>query len=416
MTEFPEPELLRRLERLAELKPAAEVTSRTLERIRSALATIPHADSSRRRVILKRFTAAAAVLLALSGLVAWLVPWTSEVRAGFAEVQAAVQSARSVTCRQTTRIKGETGETIRLSIVGNGMLRADQAEGGYTVTDSANHRALLVDPKKHEVTLMQGANVPDVNLYELIRNLPADTSAVRLPEKKIDGKKALGFVVKVQGYPLTVWADPKTKLPVRMEAQEKDDTGNTVEVVVDEFVFDKELDPKLFSFEPPAGYKLKAVGVAEFPAAPADAKLKDLVVTPLVGIGPVKFGMKQEEVEKLLGKPDAAEERGKNGYVHLNYSSRGFFIGVSKNLGVVMISCVAQKTMVTRVRNFSGKTDRGIALGASKADVIRAYGEPERKETNMGSTYMSYAKLEADFTFFGDELVQILLQRPRPAQ
>jgi hypothetical protein len=118
-----------------------------------------------------------------------------------------------------------------------------------------------------------------------------------------------------------------------------------------------------------------------------------LVVVPLVGIGPVKFGMTRPEVEKLLGKPDAVQELGKSGYVDLNYGSRGFFLGVSKKLGVVTISCVAQKVMATRVRDFAGKTDKGVGLAARIADVIQTYGQPNRKETKMGSTYLSYGKL-----------------------
>jgi hypothetical protein len=262
-----------------------------------------------------------------------------------------------------------------------------------------------------------------LNLYELIKNLPSDTSARSLPGKKIDGKDVLGFAVKVawcdsacQGQDLTLWADAKTRLPVRIEAEGKDDDGKPGEVVIDDFVFDRELDAKLFSFEPPADHQFVTKGVAELPAVPTDSPLKDLVVTPLVGIGPVQFGMVREEVEKVLGKPDAVQAVGTNGYVDMNYGSRGLFIGASKTLGVVTISCVAQQAMATRVRNFSGKTDKGIALGASMADVIQAYGEPDSKETNKGSTYLSYNQLQAHFTLFSDKLVQFTVTRPRPAK
>jgi hypothetical protein len=220
----------------------------------------------------------------------------------------------------------------------------------------------------------------------------------------------------VQGHDLTVWADAKTLLPVRMEAEERDDMGNKSEVMVKDFVFDQELDPKLFSLEPPTGYKVETKGIAEFPAAPRDPQLRDLVITPLVGIGPVKFGMSRQEVEKLLGKPDGVQELGKNGFVHMNYGSRGYFIGVSKVYGVAMISCVSQAESAVRVRDFSGKTDKGISLGASMADIIRAYGEPNSKRTNMGSTFLDYGKLDAQFTLYNDKLVGMMFNRPRPAK
>jgi outer membrane lipoprotein-sorting protein len=410
-------EMIRRLERLGEVVPTPEATRHALHRVREVLARGPRSSISfRGRILLRRYAAAAVVLLAIGGLFAWLLPSPSPVRAAFAEVQAAMMAARSVTCRQITRTKGNPDETIRFLILDNGLWRAEESDGSYSVTDTNKYRTLLVNPQKRAATVLQGVNAPQVNLYEHIKNLPNDASARAMQGKKIGGKDALGFVVKVQGHDLTVWADAKTRLPVRLEAEEKDEKGKSHELAIDEFVFDKQLDTKLFSLEAPAGYRIETKGVAEFPATPTDPQLKDLVVTPLVGIGPVKFGMERADVEKLLGKSDAVEERGSNGYVNMSYGSRGFFIGVSKPLGVVTISCVAQKAMAFRVRDFSGKTDKGIALGASTADIIRTYGEPDSKEKKEGSTYLSYHKLQADFTLFSDKLVQMHFNRQRPAK
>jgi hypothetical protein len=324
--------------------------------------------------------------------------------------------ARSVTCRYT-RIEVPE-ETIRIWVLDNGLSRSEEKDGSYTISNSTKYRALVVNPRKREATLFEGANIPQVNMYERIKRLPGDASARPLPRKKIDGKEALGFLVKMEGHDVTVWADPTTRLPVRIEAEEKDSQGKTVGMVLHEFVFDKELDSKLFSFDTKLleGYKIETKGIANFPAAPTDPQQKDLVVTPLVGIGPVKFGMSREEVERLLGKPDGVQEVGNRGAVNLNYGSRGFFLFVSKTLGVITISCVAQKSMAFRVRDFTGKTDKGIALGVAKADIIRAYGEPNRNETQKGSTYLSYGKLQADFTLFDDKLVEMMFQRPRPAK
>ena len=222
--------------------------------------------------------------------------------------------------------------------------------------------------------------------------------------------------VKVQEQDVTVWVDARTRLPVRFNAEGKNEEGKPSQLVVGDFKFDREVDAALFSFQPPAGYKLEARGVGAFPPAPAEPRLKDLVVTPLVGIGPARFGMGRAEVERLLGRPDAAEPVGKYGSVNLNYGSRGMFIAVGQKLGVVMITCVAQKVMAVRVRDFSGKTDKGIAVGAHEADITKAYGRPSSRSTNKGSTYLSYGPLKADFTLVGDELVQMTFQRPRAAK
>jgi hypothetical protein len=418
MNDFHDDELIRRLQRLGNLAPTADNTSQALARVRRALVHDPVQNLPlARKILLKRAAAAAVLLLAVGGVFAWLLPAPLSARATFADVQAAMKAPRSVTCRQTTRSEGKPDETTRLLILGNGVCRAEEADGNYTLTDTGKSRALLVNAKKHTASLILGVNVPQVNLYDHIKNLSSAAFARPLPGKKIAGKDVLGFVVKVQGQDLTVWADARTKLPVRVEAHGKDEKGKTAEVIIDEFVFDKELDARLFSFEPPAGYQFDSKGVAELPAAPDDPRLKDLVVTPLVGIGPVKFRMPRADVEKLLGKPDEIQEMGKNGAAwNLNYGSRGFFIGVSKSLGVINFSCVKKEVMFTRARDFSGKTDKGIAMGASTADVIKAYGPSNSKETKMGSIYLSYGKLWADFTFFDDKLVQMNFYLPRPLQ
>ena len=103
--------------------------------------------------------------------------------------------------------------------------------------------------------------------------------------------------------------------------------------------FDRPLDPALFDLTPPEGYKVETFGVAELQPEPA-AKDKDkgkpaaeMVVTPLVGIGPVKFGMKADDVIRLLGKPDKTISPNKD-YTILEYYSRGFSIHTTTQRGV----------------------------------------------------------------------------------
>jgi hypothetical protein len=83
----------------------------------------------------------------------------------------------------------------------------------------------------------------------------------------------------------------------------------------------------------------------------------------------------------------------------------------SENL--MMITSAAQKVMAVWTRDFRGMTDRGIAFGASAADIRAAYGKPDLTETEAGSTYLTYNKLNADFTLFDDRLVQMTFKRPR---
>ena len=65
--------------------------------------------------------------------------------------------------------------------------------------------------------------------------------------------------------------------------------------------------------------------------ADEEALADELIIEPLVGIGPVKFGMSKEEVIKHFGPPDKVFADG----TKLNYvSSRGLSFTVDSELGL----------------------------------------------------------------------------------
>ena len=408
-------ELIGLLEKLGTVNPTPEATRQALDRVRATLTTTPAQMNagppqqgaaiffSRR---LKRLAVAAALLMAIGGLFNWILP-PEAAQANFAEVLAALQTPRSVSFQQITRREGIPEQRFRYAIRGDGTYRLDLPNGNYNIYYPDKFIILVVAPKTREATFHEWMNGPSVNLYEHFKNLPNHASARALSVKKIDSKAALGFVVQMDGHDLTVWADATTRLPVRLETEQKDNQGKTTLTMVDdEFVFDKELDAKLFE-QPPAGYRLTSLVGAELPAVPVEFQLKDPVVTPLVGVGPIEFGMPRAEVEKLLGKPDTVKSTGPDSYTELNYfGSHGMSIGVSpKGLGVTVITCVGQT--VHRVRPFDGKTDKGIRLGASSKEIIKAYGEPDAKGSGTGRLSLHYNQLEAEFTLFGDELKEL---------
>jgi outer membrane lipoprotein-sorting protein len=418
MSDIPNDELILRLERLGAVTPSLEGTHRAVERVRRTLAENPiTVRPARWSLVANRWAAVAAVMLVAGGLSFWLIPAISPSYA-WADVQSAMKSVHSVSCRQTVRAPGQADEASRTILLDNGLCRIEDANGDYTVADFAKSRQLHVDVKAHKAELFQGLNhMPPSNLYETIKNLPNDATARPLPGKKIDGRAALGFVVKFHDLELTVWADAGTRLPVRIEAEEKDKDGKKIgELVIDDFAFDKEPDAKLFSLEPPAGYAFQVRGVAELPPASAEAAQMRPTVEPLVGIGPVKFSTSIADVEKLFGKADSVKEVGKNGYTEISYASRGIFLGAGKMSGVVTFTCVGQAIMATKVRDFAGQTDKGIRIGSSSADVIRAYGEPGSKEANASMTTLYYNHGQCYYTFVEDKLVQMTFNRPRPAK
>jgi len=74
----------------------------------------------------------------------------------------------------------------------------------------------------------------------------------QLDEKVIDGQKAVGFVGKGQNEAVTIWADPETALPIRIEAQ----IGQGLSFIMKNFEFNADLDESLVSMAVPEGYTL----------------------------------------------------------------------------------------------------------------------------------------------------------------
>lgn len=100
------------------------------------------------------------------------------------------------------------------------------------------------------------------NVVSRVKDNP-DADIQDLGEKEINGQKAVGFYVKGFNDGLTIWANKKTSLPIRIEFAE----GKT-STVIKNIEFDVPLEESLVSMEVPAGYTMKdiAIHIIEVPA------------------------------------------------------------------------------------------------------------------------------------------------------
>ncbi len=67
-------------------------------------------------------------------------------------------------------------------------------------------------------------------------------------------------------------------------------------------------------------------------------------------------------------------------------------------------------------RRFQGKTDKGIGIGAGRADVVAAYGPPDAVAAGAGPTdqaTLAYRTLGLSFGLVRDKVSQITLEVPR---
>jgi len=75
----------------------------------------------------------------------------------------------------------------------------------------------------------------------------------QLDEQVIDGQKAVVFVGKGRNEAVTIWADPETALPIRIEAQ----IGQEFSFTMKNFEFNADVDESLVSMNVPDGYTLE---------------------------------------------------------------------------------------------------------------------------------------------------------------
>lgn len=261
----------------------------------------------------RRNVAAALVALIVIALSAhWLLPTNSTAAFAFAEVQEQVKKTKSVQYVELNTGKSKQGWTLpkeerRVMILGSHLRReeikvsgGDKLPEGIVSTEQPGSYVLIENVKTgklvslhpdekvfsavHEIfginddgkvvtTKVQPQSKAD--LYAGICNVSTD-KAKKLPERTIDGKQAIGFVIEEKGekkggtvtVERTYWVDVKTKLPVRIEASYRSTDPKVADsdCVLRDFVFDAPLDESLFSTEIPAGYTDVANKDAEKPA------------------------------------------------------------------------------------------------------------------------------------------------------
>ena len=136
-----------------------------------------------------------------------------------------------------------------------------------------------------------------------------------------------------------------------------------------------------------------------------------IVVEPRVRVGKVRAGMTIQQVVAELGEPD-----NKTGHI-LNYVRSGFSVAPNREGTVVVVSCGdTLGTGTVLVKAFKGRTKEGIGMDSSRADVIRAYGEPtEIDRSYPGHEALKYQPLGLDFTLQNGKVHHMVVNL-RPAK
>ena len=144
----------------------------------------------------------------------------------------------------------------------------EEINGTINIIDWEARKRIGLDPKNMRATVMNLKNLSDEmsnwmqegNWFEgtrqMLRSATSDPNAkvVSLGEKQLDGRRVVGVRFELPGMPMTLWADPATQLPIRIESNLLGPPKT--EVVITNFEFNIELDESLFSVEIPDGYSV----------------------------------------------------------------------------------------------------------------------------------------------------------------
>jgi hypothetical protein len=133
---------------------------------------------------------------------------------------------------------------------------SDLKQGKILQLFSDTKTAMLVDYKRSKDT-----NRDVASEIEELRKL-ADKNGESVGKKQIGDIQAEGFRVEDDGTVRTVWADPKSKMPVLIEMWVVVGERQVLSTISD-FQLDTWLDDALFRMEPPEGYKLQKMVTME---------------------------------------------------------------------------------------------------------------------------------------------------------
>jgi hypothetical protein len=154
---------------------------------------------------------------------------------------------------------------------------------------------------------------------------------------------------------------------------------------------------------------LAAAGCSQSPeqtvSASADTN-STMLIEPNVGVGKVHAGMTAQQVALALGEP---ARRTANA---LEYPALGLAVMPGPD-GLVKVVMCGDVTGLNGpfVATFTGRTREGIGMKSTRADVVKAYGEPEKSEKfRLGLESLTYPALGMTFTLENDKVHHMIVR------
>ena len=214
------------------------------------------------RIIMKSpVTKIAAAVVVISGVLIMMhFTGFSTGTVTFADVIKPILNAQTAVLDIIVGDEEAGGPVIHDMIRGSLIRRTlSNVEGIDTIIDLKESRILQLTHEKKEAAYIDLKGLPSMpNYMEILRNLIKSLQenphfeVEELGTQEIDGQKAIGFLARHPKAEITIWADPETALPIRIEQ-----VSGQMKVICKNVKFDVPMDDSLFSMEVPPEYKLQ---------------------------------------------------------------------------------------------------------------------------------------------------------------
>jgi hypothetical protein len=214
---------------------------------------------------------AAAAVIIVAVFIA-LYPFTSGTPT-FAQVIQPILNAQTAILDIIIGEEEAGGPVIHDMIMGPRIRRTiSNMKSAITIIDLEAGKILALDTEKKEAAYVDLKGLPSMpNYMEILRNLIAglqehpEFTVEELGEREIAGQKLIGFRATHPKAEITIWADPVTALPVRIEQ-----ISGQMKIICKNLVFDVPMDETLFSMDVPEGYTQQQVELDLFGATEED--------------------------------------------------------------------------------------------------------------------------------------------------
>lgn len=233
---------------------------RVLEAIESCRLPKQSKPSSIWRTIMKsRITKLAAAAVIIVAAVIALQQFSTGTPT-FAQVIQPILNAQTAIFDIIVGEEEAGGPVIHDMVMGSRIRRTlPNAPDVVSIIDLESGKILVLTISAKQAVYIDLKGLPPIpNYMERLRNVIAklqedpEFTVEKIGQQDIFGQKLIGFLAKHPKAEITIWADVKTALPVRIEQNE-----GQMKVICKNIQFDVPMEKSLFSMDVPEGYKLQ---------------------------------------------------------------------------------------------------------------------------------------------------------------